>query len=305
MREIFGLAFSMWYFRRHRLFSVWLIALALAVFSPVQSRSEDRRAPVAVPALRAWEAEAIDAIASLADPAKLATLGVRGSNQRVQKIIYWLLAVKKAGGSPEAVIDAALARFGWKGTPQGDETKLTIMRNLQRALLAGLDNPEGMAEMRRGGAPTIRKGPFLGDEMGIDHVLPRAAVPELDNVLANLELMPTQMNRNKSDKLQPRTQLMARRFVASGLLDPASVPWAAPFASPPPGSKPAPSPAAPAPPVAPPAATAALAGSTRSPVFHTASCSALAAIMEANLVSYASREETIQAGKRPCPKCQP
>lgn len=302
MREIFGLAFSMWYFRRHRLFSVWLIALALAVFSPVQSRSEDRRAPVAVPALRAWEAEAIDAIASLADPAKLATLGVRGSNQRVQKIIYWLLAVKKAGGSPEAVIDAALSRFGWKGTPQGDETKLTIMRNLQRALLAGLDNPEGMAEMRRGGAPTIRKGPFLGDEMGIDHVLPRAAVPELDNVLANLELMPTQMNRNKSDKLQPRTQLMARRFVASGLLDPASVPWAAPFASPPPGSKPA---AAPAPPVAPPAATAALAGSTRSPVFHKASCSALAAIMEANLVSYASREETIQAGKRPCPKCQP
>ena len=305
MREIFGLAFSMWYFRRHRLFSVWLIALALAVFSPVQSRSEDRRAPVAVPALRAWEAEAIDAIASLADPAKLATLGVRGSNQRVQKIIYWMLAVKKAGGSPVAVIDAALARFGWKGTPQGDETTLTIMRNLQRALLAGLDNPEGMAEMRRGGAPTIRKGPFLGDEMGIDHVVPRAAVPELDNVLANLELMPTQMNRNKSDKLQPRTQLMARRFVASGLLDPASVPWAAPFASPPPGSKPAPSPAAPAPPVAPPAATAALAGSTRSPVFHKASCSALAAIMEANLVSYASREEAIQAGKRPCPKCQP
>ena len=232
------MAFSMWYFRRHRLFSVWLIALPLAVFSPVQSRSEDRRAPVAVPALRAWEAEAIDAIASLADPAKLATLGVRGSNQRVQKIIYWLLAVKKAGGSPEAVIDAALARFGWKGTPQGDETKLTIMRNLQRALLAGLDNPEGMAEMRRGGAPTIRKGPFLGDELGVDHVLPRAAVPELDNVLANLELMPTQMNRNKSDKLQPRTQQMARRFVASGLLDPASVPWAAPFASPPPAPGP-------------------------------------------------------------------
>ena len=57
--------------------------------------------------------------------------------------------------------------------------------------------------------------------------------------------------------------------------------------------------------VAPPAATAALAGSTRSPVFHKASCSALAAIMEANLVSYASREEAIQAGKRPCPKCQP
>ena len=284
----------MWYFRRHRLFSVWLIALPLAVFSPVQSRSEDRRAPVAVPALRAWEAEAIDAIASLADPAKLATLGVRGSNQRVQKIIYWLLAVKKAGGSPEAVIDTALARFGWKGTPQGDETKLTIMRNLQRALLAGLDNPEGMAEMRRGGAPTIRKGPFLGDEMGVDHVLPRAAVPELDNVLANLELMPTQMNRNKSDKLQPRTQQMARRFVASGLLDPASVPWAAPFASPPPAPPPAPAPA-----------TAALAGSTRSPVFHKASCSALAAIVEANLVSYASREEAIQAGKRPCPKCQP
>jgi len=299
----------MWYFRRHRLFPVWLIALALAVFSPVQSRSEDRRAPFAVPTLREWEAEATDAIASLADPEKLATLGVRGSNQRVQKIIYWLLAVRKAGGRPEAVIDAAFSRFGWKGTPQGDETKLTMMRNLQRALIAGLDNPEGMAEMRRGGAPSIRKGRFLGDEMGVDHVLPRAVVPELDNVLANLELMPTQMNRNKSDKLQPRTLEMARRFVAAGLLDPASVPWAAPLPIPPPGPKPAPSPApppaAPAPPVVAPAAPPALAGSTRSPVFHKASCPSLAAIVEANLVSYASREEAIKAGKRPCPKCQP
>ena len=162
-----------------------------------------------------------------------------------------------------------------------------------------------MAEMRGGGAPTIRKGPFLGDEMGVDHILPRAVVPELDNVLANLELMPTQMNRNKSDKLDPRTQVLARRFVAAGLLDPASVPWAAPFASPPPGPKPAPSPAPEPAAPAPPAAAAAFAGSKRSSVFHKASCSAIAAIVEANLVSYASREEAIKAGKRPCPKCQP
>ena len=42
-------------------------------------------------------------IASLIDPAKLATLGERGANPRVQKAVYWL----------------ATARKDWRGTCQG------------------------------------------------------------------------------------------------------------------------------------------------------------------------------------------
>lgn len=80
---------------------------------------------------------AVDAIASLADPSKLATLGVRGANPRVQKITYWLFVTQQSGARPEAAIDEALARFGWKNTPQGEETKATIIRNLSRALYLG------------------------------------------------------------------------------------------------------------------------------------------------------------------------
>ena len=36
-------------------------------------------------------------IAPLIDPAKLATLGKRGANQRVQKAVYWLAEARAAG----------------------------------------------------------------------------------------------------------------------------------------------------------------------------------------------------------------
>lgn len=45
------------------------------------------------------QALAIEAIASLADPEKLATLGARGANPRVQKITYYLFIVRQNGGS--------------------------------------------------------------------------------------------------------------------------------------------------------------------------------------------------------------
>jgi len=47
--------------------------------------------------------------------------------------------------------------------------------------------------MRRGKAPTVMKGPYKGDQLSVDHIIPHAAVPELDNVIANLELMPLRM----------------------------------------------------------------------------------------------------------------
>ena len=256
-------------------------------------------APAPMPRAQA-EAQAVESIASLADPEKLATLAARGANPRVQKIAYWLIIVHRAGGKPEPVIDAAFARFGWQGTPQGEETKRTLIRNFERALYVGCDTPEGMEEMRRGRAPTIRKGQFYGDELGVDHILPRAVVPSLDNVLANLELMPTQMNRNKSDKLEDRQTTFARRFVDAGLVAAAEVSWAAPFEK---ADIPPPPPKAPAP--TPLVAPIGYAGSKQSEVFHKLNCSTLARIVEKNRVTYATHEAAIAAGKSPCAKCQP
>ena len=45
--------------------------------------------------------------------------------------------------------------------------------------------------------------------------------------------------------------------------------------------------------------------SARSQVFHRVDCKSAAKISEKNLVHYASREEAIQAGKKPCHECNP
>jgi phosphatidylserine/phosphatidylglycerophosphate/cardiolipin synthase-like enzyme len=45
--------------------------------------------------------------------------------------------------------------------------------------------------------------------------------------------------------------------------------------------------------------------SSRSQVFHRADCKSAAKISEKNLVHYATREEAIQAGKKPCAECNP
>ena len=43
-------------------------------------------------------------------------------------------------------------------------------------------------------------------------------MPELDNVIANLELMPMRMNASKNDKIGDRQRDMAKRFYQAGLL---------------------------------------------------------------------------------------
>ena len=52
-------------------------------------------------------------------------------------------------------------------------------------------------------------------------------------------------------------------------------------------------------------ATAAYLASANSQVFHKADCRSAANIAAKNLVRYASRDEAIQAGKRPCAECKP
>ena len=161
---------------------------------------------------------AIEAIANLADPAKLATLSARGANPRVQKITYWLATAKTEGHDPGKVADAGLARFGWKGTPKGELTKAAMIRNVSIAERLGCLEEAGLADMKRGQSPTIQRGPYSGDELSVDHVIPRAVVPELDNVIANLELMPLRMNRAKGAGIGERQRDTARKFKAAGLM---------------------------------------------------------------------------------------
>lgn len=164
--------------------------------------------------------------------------------------------------------------------------------------------------MRRGSSAIVRRGEYYGDKMSVDHVLPRAEAPGLDNVLANLELMPQRMNSNKSAKIADREKHIARRFVAAGLVKPEVVPWAAPFpgqSAPPPAvvaaATPTPAPPAASPPL--PSVFARYFCSRRSGSFHLKECKSVATISPANLKSYGTRQAAIEDGKKPCGLCKP
>jgi hypothetical protein len=119
---------------------------------------------------------------------------------------------------PDKVMDAALGLAGVRNGPAAALTKAALLRNLDIAEKLGCLDAEGMAEMRKGKAPTVRRGPYKGDQLSVDHIIPRAVVPELDNVIANLELMPLRMNESKNDRVGARQTDLARKFNKAGLL---------------------------------------------------------------------------------------
>lgn len=157
-------------------------------------------------------------VAPLIDPAKLATLGDRGANPRIQKAVAILWAAKQAGTDPVKVAGDAVIRIGWTGTEKGKLTADALVRNLTIAERLGAVTPADIEAMKRGRAPTVRNGPYTGDIVSVDHIIPRAVVPELDNVIANLEFMPLKMNQSKNDKVGARQLDVARKLHDAGLL---------------------------------------------------------------------------------------
>jgi len=68
---------------------------------------------------------------------------------------------------------------------------------------------------------TTRKSigvPSQAPQVSADPIIPRAVCPELDNVIANLELMPRRMNESKNDRVGARQVDLARKFNTAGLL---------------------------------------------------------------------------------------
>ncbi len=160
-----------------------------------------------------------EALVNLCDPAKIATISSdRGANPRVRKICYWLEMARREGRDPANEMREVMVTVGWGGSAKGDLTSDAMVRNRIIAERLGCLDDAGMADLRRGKAPTIRTGPYAGDKLSVDHILPRAVCPELDTTLANLELMPMRMNSSKSDSIGERQVDMARKFHAAGLL---------------------------------------------------------------------------------------
>ena len=170
----------------------------------------------------AWTQDAVrTALTSLSDPAKIATLASdRAANPRIRKIAYWLEIGRREGRSPESEMAAAMDAVGWGGTLKGQLTAAAMARNRTIAERLGCLDDEGMENLRRGKAPVVKRGPYAGEKLTVDHIIPRAVAPALDKVLANLELMPHSLNIRKGAKIGQRQIDLANKLLAAGLLKP-------------------------------------------------------------------------------------
>ena len=154
----------------------------------------------------------------LIDPAKLATLGDRGANTRIQKVTAILWQAKVNGRDPAKVAEKAVELIGWAGTEKGRVTSAAMVRNVTIMERLGSTTPEDLEDMRHGRAATVRKGPYIGEVLSVDHIIPRSVAPELDNVIANLELMPLSVNQRKGNKIGDRQVSLAKALLDAGLL---------------------------------------------------------------------------------------
>lgn len=145
------------------------------------------------------------AIAGLADPAELRSLGERGANSRLNQIVFQLHAAEQQGRNPTNVLAFALWP-GYRNEAHRDLVKSGLLRNLVIAQRLGLFTAEhrNLDQLQRGRAPTIAIGPYTGEKTEVDHIVPRSLAPEVDNELGNLELMPESLNRKKSDRVGAR-----------------------------------------------------------------------------------------------------
>ncbi len=166
--------------------------------------------------------QARTALISLCDPAKIATLkSERGANPRVRKIAYWLEVARREGRDPKTEMNAVMNHHGWGGMLKGELTASAMARNRTIAERLGCFDDDGMERLRRGASPIVKFGPYSGEKLTVDHIIPRAISPSLDLVLANLELMPQSLNLRKGSKVGQRQVDLANKLLQAGLLSPA------------------------------------------------------------------------------------
>jgi len=167
----------------------------------------------------AQEVDHAKILSSLVDPVKIDGLaGDRATNPRLRKITYWVESARLAGKDPETVILEAQKLARYAGTPRADAERAALLRNRLILERLGCLSDYNMNLLRRGLAPTVTQGPYAGDLIHVDHIIPRAIAPELDLRLYNLEFMPSKLNLGKGAKIGLRQKQLASSWFALGLL---------------------------------------------------------------------------------------
>lgn len=166
----------------------------------------------------AWgAADWLGPLAEQGDPAKLATLGKRGANPRINRIVFHLHQARQSGTAPDAALDQAFRQNGTTGLV-AVLSKETQLLNYQHAQDWGLLTPENLAALKTGEAPVITRGSHAGQETDVDHIVPVSLAPEAGNSLANLELLPSSVNRAKGARVSWRVVEFAGRLQEAGII---------------------------------------------------------------------------------------
>lgn len=160
-----------------------------------------------------------ETLSHLLDPEKIATIkNDRPANTRLYKILGHLESGRQNGENPATVVEKAIQLAGYGGTVAAEADKAAILRDREILAEFGCFTPGGLAELKKGQAPTIMKGEDAGDSVALDHVLPRAIVPELAGRFYNLQAIPSRKNSAKGAKIGQRELGLARSWRKRGLL---------------------------------------------------------------------------------------
>jgi hypothetical protein len=162
---------------------------------------------------------AVEILAPLLDPAKIATLkGERPVNARLYRILGWLETARMAGGNISEVIDIAQAAAGYGGSRNALADRAALRWSWKNLNELGCFTRDGVAKLKKGGSPAITRGEHAGEKIHLDHILPRSVVPELDACFYNLEPIPAGVNTSKGARVGKNEITLARRWCRQGML---------------------------------------------------------------------------------------
>ena len=206
----------------------WLLMLLFLVgckesTQPQNTPQKPSEAPTEASVERITEehvaADFANLLAPLIDPAKLDTLkGKRAATPRLRKACYWIQMAHTNGFDIGEIIDLSHDQVGPVEPLRAKAQRASLIRNRLILEHLGCFDEAGLAKLRKGNAPTITKGPYAGEIVTGDHIIPRSVCPELDNKLYNLEMMPLTLNQRKGAKVTQRQIDLAKRWNKDGLL---------------------------------------------------------------------------------------
>jgi len=145
----------------------------------------------------------------------------REANDLLLMSVALLIEAEDKGADPGEILRVA-ERVNNTPVNYSDLLTESLLRNIKIARELELDTPTNLALMAEGKSPIVGAGPYAGEKIEVDHIVPRSLAPDLDNLLINLEMMPRTLNRKKSNKVTERAYSMAKRFFEAGVMTPES-----------------------------------------------------------------------------------